>query len=320
MEDGKFKAIQVPSSIKSSSDPSLTAPQRLIAGENGNVLDYGQFLSITEEDAANLSFYSAPASKEMYRNFLDWLFATFGVEELDFRRGLIAKLNLKSGSKVLITGCGFGDDVLLCMESVGDLGEVHAQDLSKEMVHAAARAYPAKNALYTISNALDLPYRDRYFDGVFHFGGINLFGDMARAVKEMERVCKIGGRVVFGDEGIAPHLRGTEYGKVAISNIDIWKASAPLEKLPSNAEEISLSYVLGNCFYIIEFSVGEGLPKMNIDVEHKGLRGGTARSRYYGRIEGVTISAKEKLYQAARARNTSVHRLLSDLIDEAIPD
>ena len=98
----------------------------------------------------------------------------------------------------------------------------------------------------------------------------------------MSRVCKTGGRVVFGDESIAPHLRGTEYAKIAINNNNLWGVETPLNLLPYNANDIQLNYILGNCFYIISFTNGTGFPFMNIDIEHKGIRGGSARTRYYG--------------------------------------
>ena len=316
-----FSAIKLTEDLRSTFDVSECA--ELIshsAGEHANVLDFLQFRRPSAQDSFNIEVYSSPASKETYRNFLDWLFKTFAVDETDFRNRLIAKLDLVPGSRVLITGCGFGDDVQICLDLVGTKGEVHAQDLSKEMVFSAANAYTSMNSLFTISNALDLPYQDRYFDAVFHFGGINLFGDMSRAIGEMERVCKVGGRVLFGDEGIAPHLKNTEYGKVAISNIKLWESKAPMDQLPPNAINIGLQYELGNCFYIISFTVNSDLPYMNIDIEHKGVRGGTARTRYFGQVEGVTVSAKEKIYRVARERNVSAHRLLSELIENGLDD
>ena len=313
MTSDKFLAIKLPNHL---GDVSGTIASMHTA-DNADVLDFLQFLSPSADDEANIKAYSSPVSKEFYRNFLDWLFATFDTEEQAFRKKLIEGLHLKHGSKVLITGCGFGEDIPICADIVGQDGEIHAQDLSREMVLSAAQSHNRDNTLFTISNALDLPYRDDYFDAVFHFGGINLFGDTRTAIKEMTRVCKTGGRVVFGDEGLAPHLKDTEFGKIAIANIDLWKTDAPLAMLPPNAADIRLEYVLGNCFYVISFSIGDGLPKMNIDVEHKGLRGGSARSRYFGQLEGVTSEAKEKIYNAARAEGISVHKLLSRIISEA---
>lgn len=199
---------------------------------------------------------------------------------------------------------------------IGSSGEIHAQDISKSMVLLAAQKNTNENVIFSISNGNTLPYADNYFDAVFHFGGINLFGDTRKAIAELSRVCKIGGRVVFGDESVAPHLRETEYAKVAINNNMLWEAETPLSLLPHNANNIQLNYILGNCFYVIGFNKDSGFPYMNIDIEHKGLRGGSARTRYYGKIEGVTEITKKKLIDKARESNTSVHNLLETIINK----
>ena len=92
----------------------------------------------------------------------------------------------------------------------------------------------------------------------------------------------------------------------------------PLNLLPYNANDIQLNYILGNCFYIISFTNGTGFPFMNIDIEHKGIRGGSARTRYYGQLEGVTEITKKKLIKKARESKTSVYNLLETIINKAI--
>ncbi len=150
--------------------------------------------------------------------------------------------------------------------------------------------------------------------GVFHFGGINLFGDTESAIGEMNRVCRIGGRVVFGDESVAPHLRNTDYGRMFIENNSLWNASLPLQYLPKFANDIVIRYLLGNCFYLIGFRKGNAYPDVDIDVEHVGYRGGSVRKRYLGKIEGIDPLLKAKLYEFAKANNISVSRVLEDLI------
>jgi ubiquinone/menaquinone biosynthesis C-methylase UbiE len=222
--------------------------------------------------------------------------------------------------KVLIAGCGLGEDIPLIINIIGEEGELHAQDLSKSMIKKASSLNNFNNLCFSVSNANSLPYASRYFDVVYHFGGINLFGDIKNAISELERVCKIGGLVLFGDEGIAPHLRGTQYAKIAINNNKLWAADAPVNLLPQNALNIELTYILGNCFYLISFTPSSGLPKMNIDITHKGIRGGTARTRYFGKLEGVTEETRKKVIIEAERRSISVHDLLEEIINAKIPD
>jgi len=267
-------------------------------------------------DRNNLQAYNSSNSVEIYRNFLDWLFQTFNVSEPEFRAQLLSHLRLAKGQRVLITGCGLGEDIPMVIEAVGESGEVHAQDLSKAMVLEAARKNKRPNALFTISNANQLPYASGYFDAVFHFGGINLFGDMRKAIAELDRVCKPSGRVVFGDEGIAAHLRDSQYFEIAVCNNRLWASETPMHLLPHGAQDVQLNYVLGNCFYLISFTSGKDLPYMNIDVPHKGTRGGTARTRYFGQLEGVSTEVRARLYAKARELDTSAHALLEKILGD----
>ncbi|MDN8612826.1 class I SAM-dependent methyltransferase [Variovorax ginsengisoli] len=284
-----------------------------------SIVDFLATTGASAADVANLKMYDDQSPTERYRNFLRWLFQTFKVSEAEFRTDLLARLKISGGMKVLVIGCGLGEDVAIIHQAIGAGGELHAQDISKSMVKAASDSIDSPNVCFSISNALSLPYKSRYFDVVFHFGGINLFGNMQKAIAELERVCKIGGRVMFGDEGIAPHLRGTEYANILINNNGLWALEAPMHQLPHNAAGIEITYVLGNCFYLISFRPQEGLPKVDLDVPHVGTRGGSARTRYFGRLEGVTPETKDKLVEAARARGISAHALLEEIINRQIP-
>lgn len=84
--------------------------------------------------------------------------------------------------------------------------------------------------------------------------------------------------------------------------------------LPHGADDVQLNYVLGNCFYLIGFTSGKALPYMNIDVPHKGTRGGTARTRYFGQLEGVSGEAKAKLYAKAEELGISAYSLLERIL------
>jgi hypothetical protein len=128
---------------------------------------------------------------------------------------------------------------------------------------------------------------------------------------------KKGGRVVVGDESLPPWLEGTEFGEVIVTNNPLFKHKVPLASLPESAREVTVRWVLGGCFYLIDFKVGDGPPPADFDLPHKGWRGGTMRTRYYGRLEGVTPEAREMAIAAARARGVSVHEWLDSLVRSA---
>lgn len=238
-----------------------------------------------------------------YRNFLKWLFLTFNENETDFRRKLVS--DVKPGNRVLVTGCGHGEDV----PAIFDAGasEVECLDISETMIGAAKENLAGRNVKFHVADACSLSFADASFDLAFHFGGINLYSDVRKGIAEMARVVKDGGRVVFGDEGVAPWLRNTDYGKMAINNNALWSSDAPLGLLPFSATDVSVKWVLGNCFYLVSFTVHRGGPYVNPDVKHAGRRGGSMRTRYYGQLEGVTEETKRRVLESAARENISVH-------------
>jgi SAM-dependent methyltransferase len=290
---------------------------------NKSIPIFTDHAQLGEAGMRSLAMYGDSTSAAVYRNFLNWLFKTFEVDEREFRRSLIAKLCLKDGDRVLITGCGLGDDVFPLLDMFGERCTVYASDLSLEMVAGAAgeleKRYPQARVELFAADASSLPFNENFFDAVFHFGGINLFDNPKLAISEMTRVAKAGGRIVFGDEGVAPWLRETEYARMVIANNHLWAANALIDQLPFAAVEASISWVLGNCFYVIRYVKSAAGPHVNPDVEHLGRRGGSMRTRYFGQLEGVSPELKEAVEVAAKDSNLSVHSWLERAIKSALP-
>lgn len=103
---------------------------------------------------------------------------------------------------------------------------------------------------------------------------------------------------------------------MAINNNLLWGRFAPIDLLPRNAVDVHLSWVLGNCFYVIDFEVSETGPSIDIDVSHKGCRGGSMRTRYFGQFEGVTEETKKYVIEDAQRKGISVHDWLEQVIRE----
>lgn len=275
-------------------------------------------------DRISQGMYKKDDAEFAYENFLKWLFETFKENEDSFRNSLIRKMNLKAGDRVLVTGCGLGDDLKSILSIIGPSGQLFAQDLSDLMIIATARRLSEtggllvdiKNLYLNVSNASNLPHPDSYFDAAYHFGGINLFTDMKSAINEMSRVVKVGGKIVIGDEGIAPWLKESEYGKVAICNNKLWTLEPPLSLLPETASNVHLSWVLGNCFYVIDFEVSDLMPVMDLDVPHKGIRGGSMRTRYYGQLEGINPLLKDKVRTAAANAEMSISAWIEKVVSD----
>jgi ubiquinone/menaquinone biosynthesis C-methylase UbiE len=224
------------------------------------------------------------AGAESYDTSLAWLFEAFSIDELELRGWMIGLLDLRPGSRVLDVGCGTGKDSLLMLDRIGPSGELFAQDLSIGMLRVAGRKLAnARDRVELFqTNASYLPFADAQFDAAFHFGGINEFGERRRALAEMTRVVKPGGKVVVGDEGIAPWLKRRLIGRILINANRLYAHRPPLEQLPANAIDVRLHWIIGNAFYVVDYRVGDGPPPVDLDLPIPG-KGDTLRTRYYGR-------------------------------------
>jgi ubiquinone/menaquinone biosynthesis C-methylase UbiE len=279
---------------------------------------------LTEAEQTTQAEYDASA-EEKYDAAVDWLFRSFYENEDKLREEMIDLLCLKADAKVLEIGAGTGRDSFRIARRLGKQGAFYVQDLSEQMLLKARDRLQAESAKYEfnvqinyfVSTARFLPFPDGFFDAVFHFGGFNNFSEPKKTLAEMTRVVEQGGKIVFGDESLPSWLEGTEFGEMMITNNPLFRHRVPLPCLPENARQVTLRWILGGCFYLIDFVVGDGPPAVNMDLPHKGWRGGTIRTRYYGRLEGVTVEAKELAIEAARKQGISVHEWLDQVVRRA---
>lgn len=243
-----------------------------------------------------------------YDRGMDVLFRTFSADESALREQMIGLLNLTDGTRVLETGCGTGRDTA---HLAGRAGVVYATDLSREMIDVGRQRLQdarvdASRVRMVVADAVGLPFPDRFFDAAYHFGGINLFPDVERGIAEMARVVKPGGRVVFGDEGLAPWLVDSEFGRILKNSNPLYRHRAPIECLPIVARDAACRWIMGGAFYLIDFTVGEGEPPLDIDVEFPGWRGGSHRTRYFGRLDGVDPNLRQRIVESAAREGVSL--------------
>lgn len=291
----------------------LTQRTEGLACPNGHFFAFatGTDVPVFASEPEDANEYSRENAAEVHDNALRWVFNTFQTDEEGLRERLVARIGIEKGQRVLVTGAGAGNDLPYLVHALSGKGEIHAQDIAKEMLLAGVARYQKELAdsgvglHFSVSDATHLPFADGFFDAAYHFGGINLFPDIARGIAEMNRVVRPGGNIVIGDEGLAPWLVDTELGRMLVNNNALYACSAPLSALPDTARAVKVSWELSNCFYVIEFQAStEPLP-VNIDVPHLGKRGGTIRSRYFGRMEGVDPALRDRIYEEAARRGMS---------------
>ena len=88
----------------------------------------------------------------------------------------------------------------------------------------------------------------------------------------------------------------------------------PLKYIPVEARELCIRWINGNVHYVIDYFVGENEPKGNFDLELPGARGGTFNTRFYGKLEGVTLETKKKAIMAQKKIEQSMHKWLDEII------
>jgi ubiquinone/menaquinone biosynthesis C-methylase UbiE len=135
------------------------------------------------------------------RYFVDFLDMVDRIPQLpEARRHTYAAMGIGSGSYVLDVGCGPGTAAMEMAELVGESGRVEGVDLSDVMIaEARARCVDKGNVKFAVSGASHLPYADDLFDAVRMERVLLYVHDRERALAEMIRVTKPGGRVVVAD-------------------------------------------------------------------------------------------------------------------------
>ena len=208
-----------------------------------------------------------------YDRGVSWVFETLNhSDEAATRQFMIDLMNLKPGMTALEVGAGTGKDSALILEKVKPGGTAVLSDLSPNMLKLAQDklAVDDVNVHYFLGNGSYLPFADDTFDAVFHFGGINTFSERKKAFQELTRVVRPGGKVVIGDESIAPWMRNQPTYQTLWKANPLFRADVPLEDVPPNVENFRLHWVFGNAFYVMEYTVTAKAPEIDIDLPIPG--------------------------------------------------
>ncbi len=280
--------------------------------------DFTYPLALSAKQQEQHQYYENNAA--IYDDVQNLTFAIQNENEDIVRKEMVSYLNLKPNAKVLELSCGTGLDSVNIASLLNNTGELYVQDISLAMLKQC------KNKLdkfsvpvhYSVGNASYLAFPDNYFDAVFSFGGLNVYDDMKRSLREMVRVTKPGGRIVVGDESLPAWLYDTDFGKVMLNANPLLKFPVPFENIPVEARNVTVKWIIGGVYYLISFTVGEGEPKGNFNIEIPGRRGGTLKTRYYGQLEGVSEETKQRVLAAAAKNNVSVHKWLEQVLTSAL--
>jgi SAM-dependent methyltransferase len=112
---------------------------------------------------------------------------------------LLATVPLRTGERVLDVACGTGIVARLAAQPIGTTGLVTGVDLNPGMLEVARAHTPTSGAAvdWREGDAEALPCDDESYDVVLCQQGLQFFPDQPRALREMYRVLKSGGRVAL---------------------------------------------------------------------------------------------------------------------------
>ena len=268
--------------------------------------------------------FSIDNAGEIHDNAMQWLHDVHNTNEESFRNLLMDRLpnQISSNPKILITSVGAGNDLPYILKKFPN-AELYIQDIAYQMLESAISRHSTilakANVNIFLGDAAILPFGDNVFDIVYHFGGLNLFDNLEGAIMEAYRVLKVNGDLLMGDEGIAPWMYKDIISEILIKNNPLYTSKAPIELLPIGIKDFKLEYLFNNCFYLITFKKSD-YPEIDLDVAHKGRRGGSLRTRYYGQLEGVSPDIKERLNLKALEMGLSRVELLEMLLENGLQD
>jgi SAM-dependent methyltransferase len=112
-------------------------------------------------------------------------------------RGLVEWSDLRAGKAVLDVGCGTGAATRFAAEKVAKSGRVAGVDVNAGMVDVAKSHPPVQGSTieWFENSAYQLPFAEGEFDIVLCAQTLQFLEDRPRALAEMYRVLKPGGRV-----------------------------------------------------------------------------------------------------------------------------
>ncbi|MCB0412325.1 MAG: ubiquinone/menaquinone biosynthesis methyltransferase, partial [Bdellovibrionales bacterium] len=191
------------------------------------------------------------------------------------RQKLVDWSEAKAGDQILDVATGTGDLALLFKKQVGETGRVIGSDFCKEMLDLAPPKAQKQNLAieFQQADAMDLPFDSNQFDVVSIAYGIRNVADPAKAVQEMIRVLKPGGRLMILETGDQQNPIIQKAFQLYFSKIVPWlgKVATGQKQAYVYLNQSSLSFPAGKSFCQWLGEVGDCS-----DIQFKSLMGGAS--------------------------------------------
>ncbi len=150
--------------------------------------------------------------KEYYDGISPGYDELYGEEQEEKWKAIRGYIRVK-GKSVLEVGCGTG----IISEKLQRASRLVCLDLSEEMIKIAKRK--GVRGKFVISNAEELPFKDKEFDIVI---SVTVLQDVKRPLKAIEEMKRVGNRIIFSllAKGKKAGKVRKEYGKGMLAGKD----------------------------------------------------------------------------------------------------
>jgi len=161
------------------------------------------------------AFYNGPLFEKF--RFKEQLFLWFNGGLTGARRQILRHLPPLAGGRLLEVGIGDGDNVGLLPRGV----QLAGIDIARRRLRRCRDRWNKRPLTLALAEAERIPFANGIFDAVLCVGGFNFFSDPARAIEEMVRVTRSGGRIVVADE--VPNFHRYGWGhRIGVAALDRW--------------------------------------------------------------------------------------------------
>jgi len=219
---------------------------------NNEFVDFVLLEQLSDQDS------KVERNVEKYASYYDLIIKLFNLSIFTWepfeRKKCLQLLELKSDMRILEIGIGTGLNISYFLKRIKKSGEYVGIDLSVKMLEIAKKrtrkiSFPIK--LYR-ANGCHLPFKNEYFDVLFHFGVFNTFGEKEKAIKEMLRVTKPNGQILISAEGLKPGMEKNIIGKFVLKRRSLYSSIPPTKYLPPQIKP-ELKWIFRNTFYCLYF-------------------------------------------------------------------